>query len=264
MNYSEIVWRSIFSDLLTRGSTVETRGMKVVELLNYQFAMPSDPFMSFKARGLNLDYIRREFQWYLKGDRYDLSICKHAKIWNDHVCDGTYLNSNYGHYLFARRGLINAVEELRKDPYSRRACISILNTQQHLGAKDIPCTYAINFMIRDDKLHMTVRMRSNDLFFGLGNDAPIFHFIHQLAFWMLSITYPNLTLGSYTHSADSFHIYERHIAKGQEIAFGDDPYTPVGVPKIGSVEEALAVMHDWSGEHRLGFAFYNWLWEVKL
>jgi thymidylate synthase len=107
---------------------------------------------------------------------------------------------------------------------------------------------------------MGVHMRSNDLVFGLGNDAPCFHWFHQLAFWLLKPKYPDLQLGRYVHHTDSLHIYERHWEMAQEIGHNRGHWQPQVVPVIGSTRETEALI---AGEP-IKAAFSNWLYEVEL
>jgi thymidylate synthase len=57
-------------------------------------------------------------------------------------------------------------------------------------------------MIRDNKLHMTVIMRSNDLVFGLPNDIMWFLITQQIIADLLGIE-----TGEYIHIANSLHYY---------------------------------------------------------
>ena len=209
----------ILRDLAEHGVECSPRGLKVKELRNYSYTLPPRVrFMCFNHRKLKLDYIKQELLWYLRGDRRDISIKHVAKMWDGLInIDGT-INSNYGYYLFnaeagdgKRSNFERVINELRADPDSRRAVICILGNE-HLNSvtKDYPCTGYLNFHIRDEHLHMSVRMRSQDAIFGMGNDAPCFSLVHELLWCELRAFMPFLKLGDYHHSADSFHVYERH------------------------------------------------------
>lgn len=263
---SEDSWREFFRIVMNDGEDCSPRGAKIREIENARLVMPSNLLMAFDSRKLNLDYIRREFQWYLRGDNRDLTICEHAKIWRDHVNGDGSLSSNYGYYLFTLGGLVKAVFELTKDPDSRRAAVSIFSSHEHLraGIKDVPCTYAISFRIRRGKLNMSVHMRSNDLWFGLGNDAPIFGFIHQMAWRMLQVTYPELELGQYVHIADSLHVYEPHFEKAYDIALCRTAYTAIELPQIHDVAEVDLLLSGATASANPDHRFINWLYEVSL
>jgi thymidylate synthase len=237
---SEQVFRNIYADVDDMGKYVRPRGQLVLEVENYNYVLPAyTRFASFESRNLNLDYIKREFLWYLKGDRFDLSILKHAKMWQGLVNADGGINSNYGQYVFGTLNQFdNAVQTLVGDPDSRRASIVILHSEHVMSdTKDVPCTYSLNFRIRNGYLNMTVRMRSQDAVWGMGNDAPAFSFIHEMAFNSLKRTYPELLLGQYYHSADSFHVYERHFKLLKEIVDGWDSYRPVYCPRIYGPDE---------------------------
>ncbi|MCA1800768.1 MAG: thymidylate synthase, partial [Actinobacteria bacterium] len=181
---------------------------------------PRYPFMQFDLRTVNMDYIRRELRWYIGADRFDTSIGNYAKIWLDTVNPDGSLNSNYGQYWFGKQqGLITAIMQLWHDKYSRRANIPMIQAR-HIKAdvKDSVCTEAMNLLIRKDKLHLVVHMRSSDQVFGLGNDLPTFSFVQHLALAILRQQYPELEIGYLTVTAASSHIYDRHYDKTMSIA----------------------------------------------
>ena len=207
----------IFFDIKSKGKLVSPRGQKVLEIENYNYVLPPYVrFCSFEARKLKLDYIKKEFLWYLKGDRFDLSITEQASMWKTLINKDGGINSNYGQYIFfpvkGPNQFQKIVDLLSADKDSRRASIVILNKDHVLSdTNDLPCTYAMNFRIRDDRLNMSVRMRSQDMVFGMGNDAPTFSFTHEMVYVLLKEVYPELQLGDYYHSVDSAHVYERHF-----------------------------------------------------
>jgi len=217
----------ILQQLWLLGKECAPRGLKVRELIDFHYTLPPRVrFMCFDARKLNLDYIKQEFMWYCRGDNKDVSIKHIAKMWDSLINQDGTINSNYGHYLFSssagkNQGYSNfkrAASELIKDPDSRRATICILSND-HLNSdtKDYPCTSYINFHIRENKLIMYVRMRSQDAIFGMGNDAPCFSFIHEMMYTVLKVIYKDLQMGNYHHTADSFHVYERHYEMVEKI-----------------------------------------------
>lgn len=230
-----------YRSLLEHGQESRPRGRRILEIENFSTALqPYERLTSFAARNLNLPYCVEEFLWYLRGDRYDTSIEKHATMWAKirDPRDGGF-NSNYGQYLFAstladgRSQFQWCVDQLTADPDSRRAAMSLLNAS-HLfdGNPDIVCTYGISFRIRDGALNMSVSMRSNDAIFGLTNDAFCFSMIHEMMLVHLRRAYPDLQLGTYTHKADSFHVYERHFDMlDRLVREGESGFIPVEIPK---------------------------------
>ena len=204
------------------GREVIVRGLKTKEMLNAQYLLaPRERFMCFDHRKLRLDYIKQEFLWYLVGDRFDASIGEVAGMWKQLINKDGSINSNYGYSIFNHEtagrhssNFARVVSTLLANPLSRRAVITILNND-YLNSEtlDYPCTCYLYFMIRNNTLGLIVRMRSQDAIYGMGNDAPFFSFLQELMYVTLK-GYPqfeDLELGEYLHTADSFHVYEKHF-----------------------------------------------------
>lgn len=82
------------------------------------------------------------------------------------------------------------------------------------GMDDFVCTNAVNYFIRDNKLHAVVQMRSNDVVFGYRNDvAWQRHVQRRLADDLIdaSDTFFDLKPGSIIWNAASLHVYPRHF-----------------------------------------------------
>jgi thymidylate synthase len=267
-------FRRIYTMLRDGGVEHSPRGLKTLELENFTNVFePYERFVNFKCRKFNLDYVKKEFLWYLRGNRYDLSICKYAKIWNDCIDGDGGINSNYGQYIFNKHNCqFNVIlEELIKDKDSRRAVITILQPYHMLAMckKDIPCTKSISFRIRDNKLNMTVNMRSQDAIYGFASDIPIFSFIWEMVYVKLKAVYEDLSLGCYWHSVDSFHVYEKHFKMLEELCKGYN-YVEIECPKIFSADEVDFLMCRNDTKESINFyfdglddddyKFNKWLW----
>lgn len=257
----------IYFRLMRGGKEVSPRGLLIKELENANYTLPPYiRFANFDARKLSLKYIKREFLWYLKGDRYDTSITEHASMWKGLINTDGGINSNYGQYI--NRQFDTVISTLKADKDSRRASIMILSAEHLLSeTNDYPCTYALNFRIRDNKLKMTVHMRSQDAIFGMGNDAPAFSFVQEMVYVMLKEAYPDLQMGEYHHFADSLHIYEKHFKMVEQILEdrknAGNGFTAIECPRISSIEEVKYLRHtDFSKQgqfHPVQFQFVNWL-----
>jgi hypothetical protein len=97
------------------------------------------------------------------------------------------------------------------DDKDTRQAIMRFSLPQHqwIGNKDQTCTMHANWLIRDNKLHLSVVMRSNDLNKGLVYDLPWFCGLMDQMVDELKPSYPALSKGHYTHTVHSIHIYER-------------------------------------------------------
>ena len=192
-------------------SQPEHNGTKALYNQMFTIVDTSEKLVTTPYRNFKQDYAEKEWQWYLSENRDATEIAKVAKIWYNHMDERGYVNSNYGWQWSRNKQLEYVIKELKRDKYSRRAVLSIYDGKEHQEySKDTPCTLSIQFYYTPDseKLHMTVIMRSNDLWFGFCNDAYCFLKLHELVARSL-----NSEQGYYTHYAQNLHIYERHYNK---------------------------------------------------
>jgi len=106
------------------------------------------------------------------------------------------------------------IDRLMQDPDTRQAVATIWNPQLDLQPqkRDYPCTILHQFRIRDNKLNMSVYMRSNDVWLGAAYD--FFQFTRvQIA--MASVL--GIEPGKYTHHVGSLHIYEQHYTAADNL-----------------------------------------------
>lgn len=112
------------------------------------------------------------------------------------------------------------IERLKNDPDSRQAVATIWNPQYDLqhSKRDYPCTILHQFRIRDNKLNMSVYMRSNDVWLGAAYDFFQFTRVQIAMAWVLGIA-----PGTYAHHVGSLHIYEQHYGSAEELKYNNDP-----------------------------------------
>jgi thymidylate synthase len=76
---------------------------------------------------------------------------------------------------------------------------------------DFMCTNAVQYLIRDGKLHALVYMRSNDAVFGYKNDYAWQKYVLQQLLNDLNNNWMNLEEGNIYWNVASMHVYERHF-----------------------------------------------------
>jgi len=195
------------------------RGMEVREIRDCSMQIDNPMLNIYKnpTRSSVLKYIAAELLWYFSGTNNPKYIENYASMWkNLHNEDGT-VNSAYGHLLFNEWNEHEftqyqwVIESLKRDKDSRQAFMHFNKPHhQFLENKDQVCTLQALFHIREDKLHMTLTMRSNDVIFGFMTDWSFFSVLHYHVFLHMKEYYPELEMGSYTHISHSMHLYERH------------------------------------------------------
>lgn len=218
-----IAYKKLANDLLDYGHRMETRNVRgtTKELCNYSFTINDldDECVTLTTGKSDLTYLAAELLWYWSS-RNDLEfINKFSTFWSKVTDDGVTANSAYGYILQEKHGfnqIEKIIELLRIDPYSRRAVLNInIPNENVIETKDEMCTICINYQIRDNKLHSSVLLRSNDMWFGARNDIPFFISLQKYIARKL-----NIEVGTYYHEAYSMHFYSRDFDKVKSVAYG--------------------------------------------
>ena len=217
------VYEELLLDLIRDPEYItKPRDMKINEICDVSLVIenPLSCLYINSARSSQFKYIAAEFLWYFMGRRDVAYISKYAKFWESIKNSDDTVNSSYGWLLFNNpneHGLTQyrwALESLAQDKDSRQAVLHFnLPSHQYSGNKDFVCTMYGIFQIRDNRLNFTVSMRSNDVILGLPTDVAFFTILQSqmLSHLRTYAGYPELELGTYTHIANSSHIYERHF-----------------------------------------------------
>jgi thymidylate synthase len=204
--------KSLLQKIDSHGLESAPRGQRVREVFNHTLEFdPRFPLMDFESRKFNSRYFAGEIAWYLMRERDPAFINNFSSFWKNITNPDGTINSNYGDILFSDQ-LLWAYNSLKRDINTRQA-IAFVNQPKYQieGNKDFVCTMYLNFWVRENRLHMKVQMRSNDIFYGLSYDAPFFATIQQQMYHWLKTDHPELQLGTYYHCADNIHYYERHF-----------------------------------------------------
>ena len=182
-------------------------GTKVLYNAGFYIDNPMQNTIDTSFRKWSNRYAVREWDWYLSGDPSAAEIAKFAPIWKDHMDENGHVRSNYGWQWNRGSQLDKIVDKLRADKNTRHALLSIYDGKE-IGtySHDTPCTSSIHFQVVNDKLCMSVNMRSNDLWFGFCNDQFCFSMLQDMVAKMLG-----LEVGWYYHFASNMHLYEEHL-----------------------------------------------------
>jgi thymidylate synthase len=132
-------------------------------------------------------------------------------------------NWEYTYHKRMEKQIPWVIDELRRNPDSRRAIIGI-RSEEDLESGSPACLQSVHFLIREEKLHCKVLFRSND--------ATKAAYMNAFALIMLQKKIADaigVIVGTYTHRANSFHVYERdynmfdgyikRIRDGGEVAY---------------------------------------------
>lgn len=180
-------------------------------LFNQGFTIlnPLDNNIDTDYRKWNPVYANRGWDWYLEGNPNAENIASFAPIWKKMMDSQGNVRSNYGWQWRRNNQLDKVVDKLKENNNTRQAAISIYDGKEiDTYSKDTPCTYAVQFTILDNKLNMTVLMRSNDLWYGFCNDQYCFSKLQELVAKRVG-----LKVGTYFHFAHNLHLYNNFLNK---------------------------------------------------
>lgn len=227
----------IHNHVYTKGKQVDSRNGLTHEVLSFKTTInkPVQRCVGGYGRNMNVFFLLAEALWIYAGKR-DL---KFLEIFNSNMReysdDGVNFHAPYGwrmrHAGLQSVGLapetddeslhsgglgldqINvALNMLARNPYDRRAVVSLWNPHLDLGAnsKDLPCNDLAMFKVRQNEkkeqaLFVTIANRSNDLNLGLTTNVFQFSFLLEIMAGVLGVE-----VGAETHLSDSLHLYMQH------------------------------------------------------
>jgi len=188
-------------------SGVDFADTKALFNVGFYITNPKNNYIDNNNRKWSQEYAEAEWQWYLSGDpnikKLGELYSKVPEIWKRMADDEGYVNSNYGYQWQRSDQLRKVIADLKENPETRQAAISIYDAKEKAAYQhDTPCTYAVQFTILDDKLNMSVVMRSNDIWYGFCNDQYCFSNLQMLVAYETGYE-----LGTYYHFAHNLHLY---------------------------------------------------------
>lgn len=209
------VMRSVIEEIQARGGPINPSKGPAIELtgLLLEITNPRARLSRSETRGKPFSCLG-ELCWYLvKTDQ--LGFISYYIPGYKEFADGNEIYGGYGPRLFAWRGLdqlANVTDLLRRRRDSRRAVIQLFDAHDIVEEhRNVPCTCTLQFMIRDERLHIFTNMRSNDVFLGLPHDVFCFTMLQEIMARTLSIE-----IGTYKHAVGSLHLYDEHAAAAQQ------------------------------------------------
>lgn len=214
--------------------TPSARGIKANEITNLSFELtdPRNRIVWNKARDMNYEFAMKFFIWMINGDTdfsYVAGSNANAKNFIDAPKDEKAMPTNfstaYGPRVLKQMPYI--IDELRRDPDSRRCVIHVLNEGDldMLGTdtkEEYPCTDSFTWMIRDNKLQMYTHMRSNNMVLTICYDVYNMTLLHEYVWREMVKIYPELELGTYHHNIVSAHYFANQQGLVDSILGCDD------------------------------------------
>ena len=226
INSANFEWLDELANVLNNGADVSPRGQLTKELLQQTSVIDMRrPVITLPERHLSTKFLGGEAYWILSGDNRVETIEPYNKNIINYSDDGKTFFGAYGPRIMSQLNYV--VDKLRSDEDTRQAVLTIWR-ENPPETKDVPCTVAVNFMIRNHKLNCHVYMRSNDLWLGFPYDVFNFSMLSHLVCCRLNAYVVAeggfiIEPGMLYHTAASRHIYEQHFEQAKQLV---EKYSP--------------------------------------
>lgn len=159
-----------------------------------------------------------EVLWYLSGENHIRNLRQHTKIWDAWADEQGNLETAYGYYWrkfpSAQKNkegkwevhevdqIQYVIDQLKKNPYSRRLVVSAWEPGNATTSKLPPCHYSFAFNVSDGKLNCHLTQRSGDIALGIPFNLAAYSILTQII-----AQETNLELGFFAHTIIDAHIY---------------------------------------------------------
>lgn len=192
----------------SRGETTEIIGVTI------EIQKPRARLSRTETRGKAFSCLA-ELIWYLSRDDSLEFIGRYIPEYEENSEDGVTVHGAYGPRLFRLNGINqiqNVINNLKINSNSRRAVIQLFEAKDiEKHYLEIPCTTNLQFLVREDQVHLIVSMRSNDAYKGLPHDIFCFTMLQEIIARSL-----NREIGNYRHFVGSMHLYRQDREKAEQ------------------------------------------------
>jgi thymidylate synthase len=177
-------------------------------------------FPLLTTKKVHLKSIIHELLWFLKGETNVRYLRENGvSIWDEWADDKGELGPVYGYQWRswpAADGrhidqMAKVIEDIRRNPDSRRLIVSAWNVADLDSMALMPCHAFFQFYVADGKLSCQLYQRSADLFLGVP-----FNIASYAALTLMVAQVCNLRPGEFVHTFGDTHLYLNHLEQARE------------------------------------------------
>ena len=236
-------YHDLLKHILDNGTEKSDRtgtGTKAVFGYQTRFNL-AEGFPMVTTKKLHLKSIVYELLWFLMGDTNVAYLNQHGvSIWNEWANTEGELGPVYGKQWRSWEGangetvdqITWLINEIKRNPDSRRLVVSAWNPVDLPQMALSPCQCLFQFYVADGKLSCQLYQRSADSFLGVP-----FNIASYALLTMMVAQVCDLELGDFIHTFGDLHLYNNHIEQvpperaGHKLRSG--PTGPIGRPSSG-------------------------------
>ena len=172
-------------------------------------------FPLLTTKKLHMRSIFHELLWFIRGETNIRYLKENGvSIWDEWADENGELGPVYGSQWRAWKSsdgktidqLSNVIDQIKKNPDSRRLIVSAWNVGEIDKMKLPPCHAFFQFYVADGKLSCQLYQRSADIFLGVP-----FNIASYAAFTMMVAQVCGLKPGTFVHTLGDAHIYTNHF-----------------------------------------------------
>jgi thymidylate synthase len=210
-------FHQLLEHVLEHGVKKEDRtGTGTISVFGYQMRFNlNDGFPLLTTKKVHTKSIIHELLWFLKGETNIKYLTENGvSIWNEWADENGELGPVYGSQWRSwpdSNGkkidqIKNVVDQIKKNPNSRRLIVSAWNVAEVDKMKLPPCHTFFQFYTANNKLSCQLYQRSADIFLGVP-----FNIASYALLTMMVAQVCNLGVGEFIHTLGDAHIYTNHI-----------------------------------------------------
>lgn len=222
-------YHQLLQYILDHGTAKTDRtGTGTISCFGYQMRFDLQAgFPLVTTKKLHLKSIIYELLWFLQGDTNTKYLNEHGvSIWNEWADADGNLGPVYGKQWRSWEGadgtvtdqVTDVVNQIKKNPDSRRLIISAWNVAELPKMALMPCHSLFQFYVADGKLSCQLYQRSADVFLGVP-----FNIASYALLTMMMAQVCGLAYGDFVHSFGDVHLYNNHIEQAK-LQLSRDPY----------------------------------------
>ena len=220
---------SLLRHILDTGVQKSDRtGTGTISSFGYQMRFDlADGFPMVTTKKLHLKSIIHELLWFLAGDTNIAYLNEHGvRIWDEWANEQGELGPVYGHQWRSWTGADGTthdqvkaiIEEIKRNPDSRRLIISAWNVGDLPKMALSPCHALFQFYVANGKLSCQLYQRSADVFLGVP-----FNIASYALLTMMIAQVCELEPGEFIHTFGDVHLYNNHIEQAR-LQLGRTPH----------------------------------------
>ncbi len=210
-------YHDLLQHILDNGTFKGDRtGTGTLSTFGYQMRFNlEDGFPVLTTKKLHLRSIIHELLWFLQGDT-NIKYLKdnNVSIWDEWADENGNLGPVYGYqwrsWPTPDGGSIdqisNLIEQIRKNPNSRRLIVNAWNVAYVDNMALPPCHTMFQFYVADGKLSCQLYQRSADTFLGVP-----FNIASYALLTMMVAQVCDLKPGEFIHTLGDAHLYSNHL-----------------------------------------------------